>query len=136
MSTPAEMTPGGVWLRSDMAAAFLAAMRVALRQQLAQHPGTRVPDDLLATLQVLSTAVGTKVDQPPVDPARSEACIRLGVGDPSPLSVSEVATLLGCSPRAVTKAIGAGRLKATRDGREWRIDPADVELLRRKKVAA
>ena len=41
-------------------------------------------------------------------------------------STRQAAVLLSCSPRAVVKAIRAGRLPATRNGREWVLREADV----------
>lgn len=45
------------------------------------------------------------------------------------MTVDDYAARRGCSPRAVRKAIEAGRISATRDGRAWRInaDQADRE---------
>ncbi|WP_407662558.1 helix-turn-helix domain-containing protein [Microbacterium saperdae] len=47
---------------------------------------------------------------------------------PQSLSTTEVANHLGITPRAVTKAIHAGRLPATRTGRRWTIDREDLAL--------
>jgi excisionase family DNA binding protein len=46
------------------------------------------------------------------------------------LSATQAGTLLGITSRAIRKAISEGRLHATRDGREHRIDRTDIELYR------
>jgi excisionase family DNA binding protein len=41
-------------------------------------------------------------------------------------TVPVAAALLGCTPRAVVKAIHAGRVRAWRPGREWLLDVREV----------
>jgi excisionase family DNA binding protein len=42
------------------------------------------------------------------------------------VTVQQAAAMWRCTPEAVTKAIRAGRLRATRHGRQWLVDEADA----------
>ena len=44
-------------------------------------------------------------------------------------TVQQAAAIWRCSPRAVVKAIGAGRLRAWRPGREWLLDVREVRRM-------
>ena len=57
---------------------------------------------------------------------------------PSPqwLTTTTAARALGIGDRAVRKAIGAGRLRATWAGGQWWIDPEDVAHYRAQRQAA
>jgi excisionase family DNA binding protein len=56
------------------------------------------------------------------DVQRSEDVSRLTPVPSGWLSTGEAAVVLGCTPRAVVKAIATGRLPAQRQGRCWRVD--------------
>jgi excisionase family DNA binding protein len=49
------------------------------------------------------------------------------------LTVAQAADLLGISPQRVRQLISAGRLKAEKAGRDWLIDPPDLEAVRERK---
>lgn len=53
----------------------------------------------------------------------------------TPLTVKEVAVELGVSERRVRALIdgGNGKLRASKIGRDWLIDPADVEKVKERK---
>lgn len=48
------------------------------------------------------------------------------------ITVSKTAALLGVTPRRVQALIASGKLKAQRIGRDYLIDPGDLELLERR----
>lgn len=48
------------------------------------------------------------------------------------LTTREAAKTLGVTPDHVRHLIRSGKLKATAHGRDWAIDPADLEALERK----
>lgn len=48
------------------------------------------------------------------------------------LTVGKVAALLGLTPRRVQSLIASGKLRAQRIGRDYLIDPGDLELLERR----
>jgi excisionase family DNA binding protein len=56
-----------------------------------------------------------------------------GVGE---LTLHEAADRLGVHYMTVYRWVRTGRLPATRIGAEWRVDPADVEAMRRRPAAA
>lgn len=49
------------------------------------------------------------------------------------LTVAEAADALGVSPQRVRQLIAAGRLKAEKKGRDWFIEPPDLEAVRERK---
>lgn len=53
-----------------------------------------------------------------------------------PLTSAEAAAALGIDPATVRQAIGDGRLAATRFGRDWQIDPAEVARYGRERKPA
>lgn len=61
----------------------------------------------------------------------------LDVPAPSPhgptLSTTDAASRLDCDPRWVRELCRNGTLDATRDGRDWRIDPASIDRYRRHR---
>jgi len=50
------------------------------------------------------------------------------------ISTAEAARRLGVTPDRVRKMIEAKRLKAIKVGREWLIDPKDLEAVKYRKV--
>ena len=48
------------------------------------------------------------------------------------IPVSKAAALLGVTPRRVQALITSGKLRAQRIGRDYLIDPGDLELLERR----
>jgi excisionase family DNA binding protein len=52
------------------------------------------------------------------------------------MTTTEAAAALGIDPATVRQAIRTGRLAATRFGRDWQIDPAEVERYRQSRRAA
>lgn len=50
------------------------------------------------------------------------------------LTTQEAATNLGVTIRRIRALIQAGRLKAVKHGRDWDIDPADLEAVRERQV--
>jgi excisionase family DNA binding protein len=50
------------------------------------------------------------------------------------ISTAEAAKRLGVTPDRVRKMIEAKRLKAMKVGREWLIDPKDLEAVKERKV--
>ncbi len=50
------------------------------------------------------------------------------------ISTAEAAKRLGVTPDRVRKMIVAKRLKAIKVGREWLIDPKDLEAVKNRKV--
>lgn len=64
--------------------------------------------------------------------------VHAGQPEPAPVSTlttAQAATLLGCTDRAVRKAIAAGRLHAVDDGGRWRIAREDLEHYRAGRAA-
>jgi excisionase family DNA binding protein len=52
-----------------------------------------------------------------------------------PISLNEAAEQLGVHYMTVYRYVRTGRLSASKDGVEWRVDPRDVEQLRRREPA-
>ncbi|MBD5584134.1 MAG: helix-turn-helix domain-containing protein [Clostridia bacterium] len=52
------------------------------------------------------------------------------------MSVSEAARQIGISPRGITQAIRRGSLIAEKDGKTWKLKPADVEAYKARRLAA
>lgn len=50
----------------------------------------------------------------------------------SSLTTTQAADALGVTPRRVVALIKTGRLKATKFGRDWLINPADLDALRQR----
>ena len=48
------------------------------------------------------------------------------------IPVSKAAALLGVTPRRVQALITSGKLRAQRIGRDYLIDPGDLEILERR----
>ena len=48
------------------------------------------------------------------------------------IPVSKAAALLGVTPRRVQALITSGKLRAQRIGRDYLIDPGDIELFERR----
>lgn len=59
-------------------------------------------------------------------------------GDPGAplLSTDEVAAVLNLHPRTVTKHLRARRIRGVHVGRQWRVDPAEVERVRTEGLPA
>jgi excisionase family DNA binding protein len=49
------------------------------------------------------------------------------------LTTQKAAEALGVTPRRIRALIAAGRLDATLIGRDWLINPADLEKVRKRK---
>jgi excisionase family DNA binding protein len=134
-------TPG-FWLEASVAARYAAVVGKLLASERRRHPGVVPPLALLlAQYVLLGSAGGTELVPGATGDGDSSRVMALVYGDGSRrceerLSVNACSTLLGVSPRAVRKAIASGRLTATRQGRDWSIEPADLELYKRKRNAA
>lgn len=50
-----------------------------------------------------------------------------------PIGTRQVSDILGVTPQRVRAMILAGRLKATKVGRDWLIDPPDLEAVKYRK---
>lgn len=50
------------------------------------------------------------------------------------LTTAKAAAELGVTPQRVRALIASGRLKATKEGRDWLIDPPDLEAVRIRKA--
>jgi excisionase family DNA binding protein len=123
ISPPARLLPdGSVVLRRDVARRYGEAMGAAIRQAQARHPEGRVPADIEQAQRLLAragSANGTELA--PV--ARTEGAS----SRPGMVTVRVAGERLSISARAVRKAIGAGRIPATRVGRDWSISEDDLD---------
>lgn len=52
---------------------------------------------------------------------------------PDDLTTNEAADILNITPRRVRALINAGRLPAEKHGRDWAIEPEDLELVKVRK---
>lgn len=122
----------GVWMSAPVARLYRDVMSAALRAELHRDPGAaRVRDDLMITQTLLKLGSGTGTEVADGDDcgASSDAV------DPASLSVADAAPVLGIGDRGVRKAIEAGRLRATRVGHAWVIDPMDLQHFIRRREA-
>lgn len=128
----------GFWLEASVAARYAAVVGKLLASERRRYPDAVPPLALLLSQYVLSSANGTELvpvatgvaDSSRVKVASIEGrCVR------EQLLVGEAAEQIGCSPRAVRKAISAGRLSAVKVGREWLIGPAELQDFERKRAA-
>lgn len=113
----------GAWVPARVAALIyrhtdLGRVRTELRGADAETDGVLMALHI-AALKWRGSATGTD-RAPAAEPVASSLW----------LSTSEAADLLEVTPRAVTKAIAAGRLPAQRHGRDWRISREDLEHYR------
>jgi excisionase family DNA binding protein len=58
---------------------------------------------------------------------RSELAAARRLFVPEPLTTSEVAARLGNSPANVRQAIARGTLRAMKHGRDWLVEPSELE---------
>ena len=138
-------TPG-VWLSGPVARLYGDVMAATLRDLLHRDPAAAqcIRDDVMVAqaLLKLGTARGTR-KVPEATTGADSSWVKAEAHGDGPrrceeerLSVADAASSAGVTPRAVRKAIASGRLTATRQGRDWSIDPADLELYKRKREAA
>ena len=128
-------TSGPVVVVSGRVSAWLLS-RAGLDQYHREHRGDDPEvDQLLVALKIaahiwregnVSADHGTVAVDTPAKPALS----------PQWLTTTAAARTLGIGPRAIRKAIGAGRLRATWAGGQWWIDPEDVAHYRAQRQAA
>jgi excisionase family DNA binding protein len=110
----------GVTSRPVPAGCFLDGAACVLLARVLAPAVRAMSADVLDELRPALAAIGAAAET-----ERAAAAVRLR-SDRSLtdgwVTTDEAATVLGCTPRAVVKAIAAGRLPAQRQGRRWRVD--------------
>ncbi|WP_327633671.1 excisionase family DNA-binding protein [Kribbella sp. NBC_00482] len=142
MNRPAVPMPlggrNGIWLEMSVARRYAAVVGKLLATERRRHPDAVPPLDLLLSQFVISSASGTDLvpkatgdgDSSWVKGSSTEGrCAR------EQLLVGEAAEQIGCSPRAVRKAISDGRLSAEKVGRDWLIGQTELQDFERKRAA-
>ena len=123
-------------LNRDGARLVVAALELALRQagrdglDVRKRAGWTDVEWLLASARAV--AAGNTPAAAGTAAGTAEGSFRVDLPDSAPvqemLTTAGAANLLGVTPRAVVKRIAAGRLPATRVGREWAISEWDAPL--------
>lgn len=130
----------GVWLAEEVATIYARVVGRELESARRRHPDAIVPPALLIAQHVLSSAGGTKLVPEATGDGDSSRDVEAAVFRDGPrrcgerLSVRDAASLACITPRAVRKAIASGRLSASRQGRDWEIDPAELQDFQRKRA--
>lgn len=125
----------GVWLSAPVARLYGDLMAATIKARVRRDPqvAEHIRDDVMVTQALLKLGSGTG----------TEVAVGNGNGtsssvDPAALhlSVADVASLAGISDRGIRKAITSGRLRATRVGRSWVIDPVNLQQFLQSREAA